>query len=174
MRGLMLPCIVSVFLLAGCGGKNASLIRISETQIMRLDTAKKAALEMTEKARATQKRLFEALGAMQKKQQESAIGEAQKQLMQKYFPDASAITPEQLSSFLDEWRTTIEREGEKLRSLLTLEQASDAALKARDAEIKRLFLVISEAQQLLHEFVINPGVGLTPLINQILQPGNTP
>lgn len=169
----VVPFVLTAFLavlpLAGCGGRNANLIRISEAQLARLATAQKATLEMTEKTRATQKRLFETLLELQKRQQEGVVREAQAQLMKKHFPDTSSITPERLLSFLGEWREAIEREGEKLRMLMTLEQASHAALEERSAEIKKLFFVIAEVQQLLHEFVLEPGIDFSPLVNQVLR-----
>lgn len=167
-------CIILVFLLAGCGGRNANLIRVSEAQLARLATAEKATKEMAEKTRSTQKRLFETLGELQKKEREEMINEAKAQLMKKHFPDAAATTFEQLSSFLGEWRAVIEREAAKLRMFMALEQVSNAALEARSAEMEKLFLLLTEAQQLIHEFVLDPGVDPTPLINQVLQLRSAP
>ena len=138
-----MPCvlIISAFLLAGCGGRSANLIRISEAQLARLDTAQKATQELAEKASSTQKRLFEALVELQKNQREGTVSAAKAQMMKKHFPNPSAITVAQLSLFLDEWRAVIEREETKLRTLTALEQASRATLEERAAEMKRLFFI---------------------------------
>lgn len=159
MRKLLLSFLVLVGLV-GCASPNLRVIDLSRAQVEHIKLTQEAVTEFTEKWRADIRRSGETEREFQKRISEDALEKKRAELLKKHgiVPSAPAPSEETLSAFAKELTEAVRQEQEKLHLLERLEEGAADNVKKRGEEIGRQLSTIQERQEVIHQYLLHPGI----------------
>lgn len=159
MQKLLLLSFVLVGLV-GCASPNLRVIDLSRAQIEHVKLTQEAVTEFAEKWSADIRRSGETEREFQKRISEDALEKKRAELLKKHgiVPSAPAPSEETLSAFAKELTEAVRQEQEKLHLLERLEEGAADNVKKRGEEIGRQLSTIQERQEVIHQYLLHPGI----------------